>query len=271
MPIARLENALVQLGGKTVLGPLSLTVETGDFWGVVGPNGSGKTTLLRVLAGLQAAARGRVVFLERAVENGANYTRALLRRSIGFLFQHHEFLPDLPFTVEDVVYFGRAGVCGLGRRYGAADREAVREALESLGLEAFRKRLYRELSGGERQKTQLARLVAQGADLLLLDEPAAGLDLDWQERLTHLVEDLYLRRRKTLVVVTHDVDHLPASCNRVLLLKQGKPLAAGAPAEVFRPDILSELYGCPMEVAQRNGRFHAFSLECGRHKRDGGQ
>lgn len=268
MSLARLEDVLVQRRGRTLLGPLSLRVEAGDFWGVVGPNGAGKTTLLRVLAGLQPVSRGRAVFFEREARNGGGVTRSLLRKHVGFLFQHHEFVPDLPFTVEDVAFFGRAGGPGLLRPYGSADRAAVAEALESLGLSALRQRLYRELSGGERQKAQLARLVAQGAEMLLLDEPTAGLDLDWQERITHLVEDLFKRLGRTLVVVTHDVDHLPASCNRVLLLKQGRALAAGAPGEVFRPDALTDLYGCPMEVTERRGRFHAFSVDCGRHRKE---
>ncbi|MFW6255671.1 MAG: ATP-binding cassette domain-containing protein, partial [Candidatus Sumerlaeota bacterium] len=143
------------------------------------------------------------------------------------------------------------------------DHDAVEEAIHALQLDPLRHRLYRDLSGGERQKTQLARLLAQGADLFLIDEPAAGLDLDWQERLTQLIEWLYLAKGKTIVVVTHDVDLLPASCKQVILLKEAQAEAVGAPAELFTREILSDLYACEMEVAQRRGRYHAYSTGLG--------
>ena len=95
---------------------------------------------------------------------------------------------------------------------------------------------------------------------MLLDEPAAGLDLDWQEKVTQLVADLYNRFEKTIIMVTHDVDRLPECCNRVLLLRNGNVLAKCAPSEVFKADVLSNLYGCTIEVAERKGRFHAYSL-----------
>jgi iron complex transport system ATP-binding protein len=233
--------------GATVLGPLDLTIRAGEFWGVVGPNGAGKSTLLRAIAGLERVDGG-------ALEPAAD------RRRIGFLFQHHDFIPELPFSVEDVVAFGRAGLPSLGPRRSDADRVAVESALEALDLGALRARLYRELSGGERQKVQLARLVAQESGLLLLDEPTAGLDLDWQERLITLIGELHKHTAAAVVMVTHEVHHLPARCDRVLLLRGGRELASGTPAEVFTPELLSELYGCRMELAERGGRFFAHSL-----------
>lgn len=259
MPMVRLENATVLAGQMSILGPLSLTVERGEFLGIVGPNGAGKSTLLRLLAGMAEPDSGHIAFFEGDEREGHAVTAALRRRSIGLLFQHHHFNPDLPFTVEDVVYFGRAGLRAPGKRYGKRDARAVQAALASLELKAMRRQPYRELSGGERQKTQLARLVAQQPRLLLLDEPSAGLDLDWQERLTRLVAQLYSEEKRTIVMVTHDVDHLPECCSRVLLMKKGRLQASGTPEQVFQPDILSDLYDCAMEVVWREGRCHAFS------------
>jgi iron complex transport system ATP-binding protein len=233
--------------GATLLGPLDLTIRSGEFWGVVGPNGAGKSTLLRAIAGLERIDRGS---LEPAAD----------RRRVGFLFQHHDFIPELPFSVEDVVAFGRAGLPSLGPRRNEADRTAIESALEALDLGALRTRLYRELSGGERQKVQLARLMAQESSLLLLDEPTAGLDLDWQERLLTLIGDLHRQTAAAVVMVTHEVHHLPARCDRVLLLRRGRELASGTPSEVFTPELLSELYGCRMELTERAGRFFAHSL-----------
>jgi ABC-type cobalamin/Fe3+-siderophores transport system ATPase subunit len=247
--LAEARGLVVEHRGATLVGPVAITINRGEFWGVVGPNGAGKSSLLRAIAGLEQLSAGT---LELTGRGG--------RRSIGLLFQHHDFVPELPLTLEDVVSAGRSGRVAFGSLRGADDRQAVDDALELFGLKAMRRRLYRELSGGERQKVQLARLVAQGADMLLLDEPAAGLDLDWQERLNALVADLHRVTGVAVVMVTHEVHHLPPCCDRMLLLRDGRVVARGAPSEVFTAALLSELYGCRMEISRRGGRFFAHSL-----------
>jgi len=248
--IASCRGVVVRRRERTLLGPVDLTVSHGEFWGVVGPNGAGKTTLLRTIAGLERVDAGSV----ESVTAGGDRTR------IGILFQHHDFVPELPFTVSDVVAFARSGRSTFGPLLGARNRSAVRRALDLLDLGSMGRRLYRELSGGERQKVQLARLLAQGADLLLLDEPTAGLDLDWQERLTELVAEVHDRTGVAVVMVTHEAHHLPSCCGRVLLLREGRAIASGAPAEVFRSELLSGLYGCRIEVSERHGRYFAHSV-----------
>ena len=246
--------------GKPVVGPLSMHVHPGDFWGIIGPNGAGKSTLLRILAGLQPLQSGTVHVLGDCYLPASHREQMAIRKKIGVLLQHHDFFPDLPVTVRDVVFFGRLGLRGIGRPFGDEDRQAVSDAMSELGLDGFAGRLYRELSGGEKRKVQLARILTQQPEIILLDEPTAGLDLDWQERLSQLTDDLYHRHGTTIIMVTHDVDRLPASCNRVLLIKHGKALAAGAPDEVFQSDILSRLYGCNIEVHKRRDRYHAHRL-----------
>ena len=255
-PIAELDGVEVRRRGTRMLGPVTISVAAGEFVGVVGPNGAGKTTLLRVLAGLvRASAGGLRVF---GVDGASRSYPSVARKRIGVLFQRHDFLPDLPFTVQDVVLFGRASVAGLGRWYGDADHRAVDVAIEAIELAPLRRRLFRELSGGERQKTHLARLLAQGAEMLLLDEPAAGLDLAWQERLTGLVERVFAEGGRTVVMVTHEIDRLPRCCARALLMKGGRVSRDGRPEDVFTRQALGGLYGCGMEVVARSGRWHAF-------------
>ena len=258
--IVELKNITVHYQNKKVLGPITLKINPGDFLGVVGPNGAGKSTLIKIIAGLQHVSEGDVTVFCNSLNTGPIRLTQSLRNNIGILPQHHTFYPDLPFTVEDVVFFGRVGLPGLGQNYRSSDIETVNHVLSVLNLEHLRSRLYRELSGGERQKIQFARLLAQESEILLLDEPTAGLDLDWQGRLTRLVEDLYKIFDKTIIMVTHHVDHLPACCNRVLLLQNGEVLAVGKPSEVLRSDVLSNIYNCPIEVEERNGRFHTYSL-----------
>lgn len=237
-------DAEVRYRNALALGPLSMRIESGDFWGVVGPNGAGKSTLLRLLSGQVRVDRGEIF---------------RTKVDVGFLLQHHDYTKDLPFRVKDVVGFGVLSAGSLGFGLGADEKLRVVNALQHLGLEQMRDKLYRELSGGERQKVQFARLIAQDSDLSLLDEPTAGLDLDWQERVTHLAAQFHDADAKTIVMVTHDVDRLPECCGKVLLLKNGRVLAAGKPADVFNRSTLSELYDCKMEVAERAGRYHAFS------------
>lgn len=239
-------NVEVGYGGTTVLGPISMRVERGDFWGVVGPNGAGKSTLLRILSGQLRPTSGS---LQRDCGDPA------------YMLQHHNYSDDLPFRVRDVVGFGCVDTKTLGVVFGRNKRGLIDYALRELGLDGMKNRLYRELSGGEQRKVQFARLAVQGADLALLDEPTTGLDLDWQERVTRMAADLYIKRRRTIVMVTHDVDRLPQCCNKVMLLKNGRVLGTGSPSDIFRADLLSKLYGCAVEVVERDGRYHAFSTE----------
>lgn len=236
-------GVVVRRGGAVVLGPLDLRVPPGALWGVVGPNGAGKTTLLRVVAGLERPASGKV-----SVDGGVPR-----RGEVGLLAQVAERPPEVPFTVAEVVALGLVG----RRRPPAAAGDAVGEALAALGLEELARRRYRELSGGERQKVQLARLVAQDPALLLLDEPAAGLDLEWQERMTALVGDLHGRLGRTVLMVTHDTSRLPAGTSGVLLLQRGRAVAVGRPHEVLTAESLSAAFGTRMAVVERGGRWLA--------------
>jgi ABC-type cobalamin/Fe3+-siderophores transport system ATPase subunit len=232
---------------------VDLSLQAGEFVGIVGPNGAGKSTLLRLLAGIERPHAGGGALLGESLPLRHGAARAL-RRRLAFLPQRHETTPELPFTVRDVVEFGRAGLPTT-----KGNEEAVREAIRVMELEGFANRLYRELSGGEQQKVQLARLWARQAELVLLDEPTAGLDPDRRERLIECVQELVSGDR-TVVMVTHDIRDLPTCCSRVLLLREGRLFADGPPAEVLVDQTLSDLYGCRMHVDHYAGRYAAFSV-----------
>jgi ABC-type cobalamin/Fe3+-siderophores transport system ATPase subunit len=257
--IAAVTDLSVTEGRRTLLGPVTAALQEGDFCGVVGPNGAGKTTLLHVFARLRSFSNGSLQLLGHPMSASSRRTPRSLRSQIGLLFQQQGFSSDLPFTVRDIVLLGRVGNTAWFRPYGAGDRAKCEEALQALGIEDLGNRLYRELSGGEQRKVQLARLVAQEARLLLLDEPTAGLDLDWQERLTHILQSLYELRKCTVIMVTHEIDRLPACCNQAILIREGRIVAAGPPQRVFRAEVLSQLYGCDVRVEHQDGRYHVFS------------
>lgn len=250
-PLATLAGLTVRHGRRTILGPLDLTLASGEFVGIVGPNGAGKSTLLRVLSGSLPPTAGSGSLFGEALPLSRRAAPAV-RSRLAFLPQRHETAPELPFTVRDVVEFGRAGLSD-------PDDGAVAEAIRVMELEGFERRLYHELSGGEQQKVQLARLWARRAELLLLDEPTAGLDPDRRERLTEAVQRLAGDGR-TVVMVTHDIHDLPPACSRVLLLRAGQLVADGLPAEVLTDAVLSSLYGCRMHATHYADRYAAFSV-----------
>lgn len=257
--LIRLESAVVRRRDRLLLGPVSLAVEPGELVGVLGPNGAGKSTLVRLAAGVEPPSSGAAEVLGHPVTSAGARRPARLRREIGLLPQEDRSRHDLPFTVEEVVELGRVPWHGRPGPLPAAERERVGAAMEALGVAGWRRRRYAELSGGERQKVQLARLVAQQARVLLLDEPTAGLDVDWQLRFGDLVEEVRAATGATVVMVSHEVERLPTSTGRMVLLAGGKVVADGPPAAVLEPILLEAAYGCPMAVARRDGRWVAWS------------
>jgi len=179
-----------------------------------------------------------------------------LRRRIGLLPQLSEINALAPLTVRDVVAIGRAGLAGLGQRLSASDREAVDSALSAFGLEPLAERLYSRVSGGEQRKAQLARVFAQGPELLLLDEPMANLDFSWQERLRREIAEVWERTGMTIIMVTHESHHLPEPCNLAALVSAGRLIAAGPSDQTLRPETLVRAYGPGLQVFQSQGRTY---------------
>ncbi len=249
----------VRLGAQQALCDLTFRLEAGRILGIIGPNGAGKTTLLRAMLGMHAPQGGELRVLGRDPAALRGVRLAKFRTRVAYVPQLDFARSGVPLTVRQVVEISRAGRAGLLRPLGDADRAVVQLWLERLGLAALAQRPYGDLSGGQQRKVQLARALAQEPSLLLMDEPAANLDLAWQEALIGLIEQVADATHVTLVLVTHDVSLLPAACDRVLVLAAGQLRAFGPPAEVLTAQVLCELYGLPVEVEQRAGRFHVLA------------
>jgi ABC-type Mn2+/Zn2+ transport system ATPase subunit len=219
--------------GAPALVGVTFDLPSGVLAGLAGPNGSGKTTLLKTLLGLVRPWRGEVALFGERI-NGA-------RRRIAYAPQVEDVDWDFPATVRDIAMMGRYGRIGLLRRPGAADRAAVERALGEVDLTGLATRQIGELSGGQRRRALIARALAQEADLLLLDEPMAGLDATTQHDLLALFERLR-NQGKTLLVATHDLSCV-AACFDLALLLNGRLVAFGTPAETFTPEVLSEAFG----------------------------
>jgi iron complex transport system ATP-binding protein len=236
-------------GGRTLCRDLDFGVAAGELWAVLGCNGSGKTTLLHVLAGLAPPAAGSVEFNDRAI---AGWPQRELAREVGVLLQR-----------EDQEYWGTlTEYVGLGRYPHARGPfgedpggvAAVARALAAFDLEARASQSYATLSGGERQRARLAQLWAQGARLLLLDEPLQHLDLRHQVRTMRLMRAA-AAAGGAIVVVLHDLA-FAAHCDRVLMLHGDGGHAQGAAAGMLEPARLEALYGCRLAVCGSGAAAH---------------
>lgn len=225
------QQALISRGRRVVLDVEALRVMPG-VTALVGPNGSGKTTLLHALDGLLLPSAGTVhVFGRRPVD---------VRRRIAYVLQAQEVAAQLLVTVREVVALGRAASLGPFRRFRPADRAAVATAIDRLELGSLAGRHLAELSGGQRQRVFIAQGLAQEADLLLLDEPVAGLDLASAERIHTVVAEERADGR-TVVIATHDLDEATEADQVVLIA--GRVLAAGPPEDVLTTANLRAAYG----------------------------
>ncbi|SDD06979.1 heme ABC transporter ATP-binding protein [Glycomyces harbinensis] len=237
---AAVSGATVLLGGTAVLRGVDLDVRAGEVLGLVGPNGAGKSTLLAALSGDQAADEGRVSLWGRPV---GEWSTVDIARRRAVLPQAHRV--SFPFTVRDVVEMGRAPWAGTARR--DADDRRIAAALALTEAEPFAQRPFTSLSGGEQARVMLARVVAQDAGLVLLDEPTAALDLRHQEMVGRLCRSLAAEGR-AVVIVLHDLDLAAAYCDRTAVLAEGRIVACGPPADVFTADRLTEVYRQPVKV-----------------------
>jgi len=249
------ENISVSLRGRRVLAGVSFTAHEGESVGLLGPNGAGKTTLLRCLLGLCRPSDGalRVLGWNPAQLRGGSL--AAFRREVGYVPQLERRSTGVPLGVREVVEIARAGRAGLLRRLSAGDRRAVERWIDRMGLRGLEDRPYCELSGGQQRKVQLARALAQEPRVLLLDEPAANLDLAWQETLLAHIDEVS-RTGITVLLVTHDISLLPRSCERVLVLANGRLCADGPARRVLAPETLSAVYGTPVDVERLAGRHY---------------
>ena len=206
--------------GFTALRDASFTVPKGSVTALVGVNGAGKSTLFKALMGFVPASRGTVQVMGMAVPE------ALRRNLIAYVPQAEEVDWTFPVLVQDVVMMGRYGHMGFLRRARPQDRAAVDQALERVGMTEFRHRQIGELSGGQKKRVFLARALAQGAAVILLDEPFTGVDVKTEEAIIALLRQMRDEGR-VMLVSTHDLGSVPEFCDRVVLVK-GTVLAHGS-------------------------------------------
>ena len=224
--------------GHPVLSGLDLEVEEGEIIALVGPNGSGKSTLLRALGRVLRPRAGAVLLDGRAIQEWS--TRDVARQ-LALLPQGPTLSSDL--TVEELVWMGRSPHQGLLGLPTAADREAVRWAMEETGVVEMGSRSVSALSGGERQRVWIAMALAQQPRILLLDEPTTFLDLSHQLEVLELIHHLNREYGITVVLVLHDLNQAVRYARRVVVLHEGRVHSQGTPREVLTAETLREVFG----------------------------
>ncbi len=216
-------------GAMSVLENITLDIPPRDFLGVIGPNGGGKTTLLKLILGLLAPDHGTVRVL--------GHDPVEVRDRIGYVPQHSQIDPTVPATVLDVVLTGRLSRSSWGAWFGRSHVNAAREALAQTGTDDLARRSIGTLSGGQRQRVLIARALASDAQLLLLDEPTAGVDQHMEQSVIDLLHEL--NRRLPIVVVSHDVGFVSRHLKRVACLSRRITVHA---AEEISAGVISEMY-----------------------------
>ena len=227
------EDVTVDFGGVKVLDSVTFTAGPGCIMGVVGPNGAGKSTLFNVITALQPATSGRVLIHGRSMQES--------RGVVAYVPQFERVNSRIPVSAWDVVMQGRVRHASWFRRPGRSDRAAAEEALNRVGMWDRRKSLIFELSGGQRQRVFVARALAQGADILLLDEAFSGVDLASQSALMDVLLELRDDGR-TIMMSSHDINHMAHYCDECLCLNCNV-CACGPPSEVLNEEVMTQLYG----------------------------
>ncbi len=239
-PVLALEGVTFGFGETPVLEDVFLTVEKGELISIVGPNGGGKTTLLRLILGLLRPQRGTVhVF-------GLSPKQA--RPRMGYTPQHTLYDPQFPVTVMEVVLMGRIE-SRWGGPYCRTDRAAALDALDEMGMADLRHRPFRALSGGQRQRVLVARALASGPDLLLLDEPTANVDPMVGDQLLETLQTL--NQRMTILMATHDLGFVSSMVSSVVCVNRSVVLH---PTSDITGEVIKDMYGGEYRMVRHDHR-----------------
>jgi zinc transport system ATP-binding protein len=236
-PIVALHDVSFAYNGEPVLSHINLEIHRGEYLGVIGPNGGGKTTLLRLMLGLLEPQSGRVELFGRPVQDFHDWPK------IGYVSQRAtSFNAKLPITVEEVVTLGRVARAGLFHGLSQADRTAVTAAMDKVDILPLRHRPIAELSGGQQQRALIAKALAAGPEILILDEPTVGIDIKSQDAFYQLLSTLNRTEHLTLAMVSHDVDVIVNEVTKIACINETL-VYHGSPQKFVKEDYLANLYG----------------------------
>ncbi|MDO9207577.1 MAG: metal ABC transporter ATP-binding protein [Sulfuricurvum sp.] len=232
--------------GNEILKSITFSIPPGDYCAIIGPNGGGKTTLVRLLLGLEKPNSGEIRLFGTAQEKFSAWNR------IGYVPQRSALVDaSFPATVREVVAMGRYASRGIFGFESPQDKEAIDEAMELMGVADLRDRLIGHLSGGQRQRVMIARALSSRPEVLIVDEPNTGVDVESQHRFYELLRHLNRTKSVSILFITHDIGVIAEDITRVLFVNQTLLLSQN-PHEMIRCDEMSRLYGNPSHVVCHN-------------------
>ena len=202
--IIKLENASIGFEKTPILDGINLTIASDEFWGVVGPNGGGKTTLLKTLIGLKSVISGTC-----NIKDGI---------SVGYVPQYEKFDNIFPISAKELVGMGRYSKVPFGKKMNISDWDIVNDSLEKVGISGLRNNTFRSLSGGEKQRTLIAKAISSEPDVLVLDEPTSSLDVKGEAEIMALIQNLKNEFHLTVIMVSHFVDTIERYTDQVALV-----------------------------------------------------
>lgn len=254
MTLVEAQNIVLYRGSHRAVTASSFTIPKGKITAVIGPNGSGKTTLLQAIAGILSPAAGEIRVMGRPVKE--------VKQDISFVMQSVVFPTGTPITVKDVVAMGRYAQRGWFGIFRAEDRAAINYAMDVMNITDLKNRHLEELSGGQRQRVYVAQGIAQGHEILVLDEPMTGLDMTSMRIIDDVIHAEVEEHGHSVILTTHDLDEAAAADHVILL--DGRIIAAGTPDEVLTRKNLEAAYGLGSlhEPADVNGATVVELPEC---------
>jgi iron complex transport system ATP-binding protein len=235
-PIIQIKELSIKLSGNTILKKVSLSVDHGEYISIIGPNGAGKTTLIKCIAGIYRDWTGSIEIEGNPFES---YDSKALARLQSYVPQAEG--RTNPLTVAEFVEMGRYPHLSAFTTLQTADYAAIDAAIRRAGLESFRHRKMNTLSGGERQMVFIAAALAQGSNLLLLDEPSTFLDYRHQAKVAAILKSACRENAITVIAVHHDINTAAASSDRILALKDGMLTENGTLEEIVNPQTLEKI------------------------------
>jgi len=241
----------IELKSSPLFNKFSLTVNSGDFLSIIGPSGSGKTTLFRILTGYKKISLGSILINGNDLYTLSNFTRS---KTMAVVPQ--EFHTPMPYTVEQIVGMGRVNSSSSFIFTSKEDSQKTLEALNFVNMQKYSRKLFNNLSGGEKQRVMIAMALAQEPKILLMDEPTASLDIKLKSEVMRNIKRLNEDKKITVIIITHDIQLAAQYCKRIVLIKDGSIVADGPAGSVINPEIIEKTYNCKVSVINKNEKIY---------------